>query len=178
MSKGRKTHGKIGFQDLARTISANWKTLSDDKREVYLERARVDKERYWKEKQAWQESVAALEREHSSASLDKPSFVESPAMASPRSPKSQAAPFKEAKPAVIMSSRPSTQPPQFVEPSPVTAKSAQKFPLRQYHHQVAHSFQVPRMDFEPFSIAEMKSLEHVSKRIGQDGVRFLVTRFG
>lgn len=70
MSKGRKTHGKIGFQNLAKAIAAAWKALSPLEKQKYDEMARVDKERYLKEKQEWQDSVAELERQHSSEPLD------------------------------------------------------------------------------------------------------------
>lgn len=64
-------HGKIGFQDLARQISASWKNLSDEERSKYIESARADKERYLEEKRVWQNSVAELERIHSSGSLTR-----------------------------------------------------------------------------------------------------------
>lgn len=42
----RKTHGKIGFADLARTIAARWKKLDSAGRSVFEERARLEKARY------------------------------------------------------------------------------------------------------------------------------------
>jgi hypothetical protein len=42
----RKTHGKIGFADLARTIAGRWKTLDKTGRMVFEERARLEKARY------------------------------------------------------------------------------------------------------------------------------------
>ena len=47
----RKTHGKIGFQSLAKLIASRWKALSDEKRHHYKALAGTDMERY-KEKMA------------------------------------------------------------------------------------------------------------------------------
>ena len=70
ISKGRKTHGKISFQGLARRIADMWKALPDEEKLVFEETARRDKERYLKEKKKWRESIAELERQHSSEALD------------------------------------------------------------------------------------------------------------
>mmetsp|Transcript_17133 Transcript_17133/g.26530 ORF Transcript_17133/g.26530 Transcript_17133/m.26530 type:complete len:531 (-) Transcript_17133:495-2087(-) len=42
----RKTHGKIGFLDLAKTIAEKWKNISDEERDPYLRDAKVEKEKY------------------------------------------------------------------------------------------------------------------------------------
>lgn len=53
--KHRKTHGKIGFRDLARTIGQRWKTLPDDRMDRYKRLAKIDMDRY-------QEELAAYRR--------------------------------------------------------------------------------------------------------------------
>ena len=49
----RKTHGKIGFADLARTIAEKWKSLDAEQRTVYEACAAKEKERYRKEVSEW-----------------------------------------------------------------------------------------------------------------------------
>lgn len=49
----RKSHGMIGFADLARTIAEKWKTLDADGRAIYESRAGKEKQRYRKELEAW-----------------------------------------------------------------------------------------------------------------------------
>lgn len=49
----RKSHGKIGFADLARTIAEKWKTLDPESRKVFEACAAKEKERYQKEITEW-----------------------------------------------------------------------------------------------------------------------------
>lgn len=56
--KPRRSHGKIGFADLARTIAARWKAASSSEKSFYEEKARVDKERYYKEMDGWKKRDA------------------------------------------------------------------------------------------------------------------------
>lgn len=51
--KPRRSHGKIGFADLARSIAAKWKGLTKEERAVYDEKAAVDKDRYVREMEEW-----------------------------------------------------------------------------------------------------------------------------
>lgn len=52
--KGRPPpHRKIGFAEMARQIGAQWKALEDDRREHFEASARVDKQRYLREMEAW-----------------------------------------------------------------------------------------------------------------------------
>lgn len=51
--KHRKTHGKIGFADLARNIALKWKSLGEEDRSQFVEKADIEKERYKKELEAW-----------------------------------------------------------------------------------------------------------------------------
>jgi HMG-box domain len=53
--KHRKTHGMIGFADLARTIAKGWKNLSAEDRVVFEERAAIEKESYRTVVEEWQE---------------------------------------------------------------------------------------------------------------------------
>jgi hypothetical protein len=54
--KDRKIHGKIAFVDLARSIGMKWKSLPDQEKEVFYERARVEKERYDLKVATWLQS--------------------------------------------------------------------------------------------------------------------------
>lgn len=68
-SKSRRSHGKIGFADLARTISKRWKSLDKDGRGVYDELADQDKIRYEREMKAW--NVFQKRKQHTSRMNDK-----------------------------------------------------------------------------------------------------------
>mmetsp|Transcript_29490 Transcript_29490/g.81037 ORF Transcript_29490/g.81037 Transcript_29490/m.81037 type:complete len:295 (-) Transcript_29490:244-1128(-) len=62
--KPQNSHGKIGFADLARTISSRWKKLTPVERSPYASLAQMDSLRYKKEKKLWEERQqghAALE---------------------------------------------------------------------------------------------------------------------
>jgi len=49
----RKTHGKISFGDLARTIANKWKKLADKTKAIFEGSASIEKERYKKELAEW-----------------------------------------------------------------------------------------------------------------------------
>ena len=52
--KGRPPpHRKIGFGEMARQIGAKWKALDGDRRERFESLARIDKQRYLREMEAW-----------------------------------------------------------------------------------------------------------------------------
>jgi hypothetical protein len=51
----RKTHGKIGFADMARSIGAKWKTLASSDKQVFEKQAAKEKERYATELAVWKE---------------------------------------------------------------------------------------------------------------------------
>merc|ERR1712238_349976 len=55
MGVHRKTHGKIGFAEMARIIGGRWKALGEEEKEEFVEVAAVEKERYAKELAAWRE---------------------------------------------------------------------------------------------------------------------------
>lgn len=54
-----KTHGKISFAVMARTIGAKWKTLGANDKKVYEDKAREEKARYLRELAAWKETQKA-----------------------------------------------------------------------------------------------------------------------
>ena len=51
----RKTHGKIGFAEMARIIGAKWKSLPDEDKVEFVKVAAVEKERYAKDLAKWRE---------------------------------------------------------------------------------------------------------------------------
>jgi hypothetical protein len=51
----RKTHGKIGFAEMARIIGAKWKKLPEEEKEEFVKVAVVEKERYAKDLANWRE---------------------------------------------------------------------------------------------------------------------------
>jgi hypothetical protein len=54
--KHRKTHGKIGFADLARNIALKWKTIDKSAKSIFEARANIDRVRYKKEVDAWKKT--------------------------------------------------------------------------------------------------------------------------
>ena len=50
----RKTHGKIGFQTLAKLIATRWKALAEGRREHYKSLAAIDMDRYKEKTQEYQ----------------------------------------------------------------------------------------------------------------------------
>lgn len=82
----RKTHGKIGFAEMARAIGQKWKDLPDDQKQQYLEQAATEKKRYAIELKAWKEEqkskpktgkslLAALKEESRASDRDGASSV-------------------------------------------------------------------------------------------------------
>ena len=60
--KHRKTHGKIGFGDLARSIAYNWKTTDKLARSIFEARADTEKARYKKELDVWKKTQTDSEK--------------------------------------------------------------------------------------------------------------------
>ena len=82
----RKTHGKIGFAEMARSIGQRWKELPEETKKPFLERAAKEKARYVRELVAWKDEqdakpqsgkslVAALKAEKLAAERDGVSSV-------------------------------------------------------------------------------------------------------
>ena len=46
----RKSHGKVAFTTLAKTVGSRWRELSDDEKKRYKDLAEMDRARYRKEK--------------------------------------------------------------------------------------------------------------------------------
>mmetsp|Transcript_107106 Transcript_107106/g.160132 ORF Transcript_107106/g.160132 Transcript_107106/m.160132 type:complete len:462 (+) Transcript_107106:104-1489(+) len=51
----RRTHGKIGFAEMARVIGTKWKTLPDEERKPFEEQAAKEKKRYATELETWKQ---------------------------------------------------------------------------------------------------------------------------
>lgn len=62
----RKTHGRISFGDLARTIADKWKTVDPQSKAIFNQYAEIDMIRYRKEVKIWKDKK---ERELEAASL-------------------------------------------------------------------------------------------------------------
>ena len=71
--KSKKAHGKIGFAELGRTISRNWKNVTPEQKEYYLELARQDKQRYLREMEEWKTLLAERDPESDSSYTEKKS---------------------------------------------------------------------------------------------------------
>jgi hypothetical protein len=65
-----KTHGKIGFADMARMIGRKWKTLDPEEKKVYEDQAKVLKQRYATELALWKEAQKDKAVEGESNGLD------------------------------------------------------------------------------------------------------------
>jgi hypothetical protein len=75
--KPRRSHGKIGFADLARSIAAKWKQISPEERSIYDKRAATDKQRYRREMDEWKIWQAEHSEEQSSSAA-QPALVAQP----------------------------------------------------------------------------------------------------
>uniref|UniRef100_A0A6U2WQT8 HMG box domain-containing protein n=1 Tax=Entomoneis paludosa TaxID=265537 RepID=A0A6U2WQT8_9STRA len=60
--KPRRSHGKMGFATMARTIADRWNKLEADDKKVYEIRARKEKLRYKKELAAWKKRQNKIRR--------------------------------------------------------------------------------------------------------------------
>ena len=61
--KHRKSHGMIGFAELARTIADKWKTIDEDGRSPYEEKAGEEKAKYKVQLEQWTKMREAKSRE-------------------------------------------------------------------------------------------------------------------
>ena len=57
--KPRRSHGKIGFAEMARKIGAKWKALEKKDRKLYDDQAKADKARYVSEMKVYKEKLEA-----------------------------------------------------------------------------------------------------------------------
>lgn len=55
-NKPRRSHGKIGFASLARSVAAKWNNIDPETRKHFDRLAAEDKERYKREMEAWKEA--------------------------------------------------------------------------------------------------------------------------
>jgi HMG-box domain len=71
----RKTHGKIGFADLARSIADQWKSIDANSRSTFESQADIEKTRYKKELEAWMKG--RKEKEDRTVKKSKPALIQS-----------------------------------------------------------------------------------------------------
>ena len=76
----RKTHGKISFADLARTIAQKWKTLQAADKVVFEERAEIEKARYKEDLEEWNIKQQQSFNQRKANMLRKVSLEPSPGM--------------------------------------------------------------------------------------------------
>lgn len=60
--KHRKSHGKIGFKEMAQKISSNWKNLSEEEKRPFTEAAQKEQDRYKEQMVEYKKKVEAEER--------------------------------------------------------------------------------------------------------------------
>jgi hypothetical protein len=65
-----KTHGKIGFAEMARAIGAEWKALDPENKKVFEDKAGKEKQRYAAKLAAWKEAQKAKAAEGERNGLD------------------------------------------------------------------------------------------------------------
>ena len=78
----RKTHGKISFADLARTIAQKWKTLEPSDKVVFEERAEIEKARYKEDLEEWNIKQQQSFNQRKANMLRKVSLEPNPGMGS------------------------------------------------------------------------------------------------
>uniref|UniRef100_A0A7S2Y3L5 HMG box domain-containing protein n=1 Tax=Entomoneis paludosa TaxID=265537 RepID=A0A7S2Y3L5_9STRA len=59
--KPRNSHGKMGFAEMARNVSAKWKKITPEEKKEYDELAKLDTIRYRKEMAIWKRTQSNLE---------------------------------------------------------------------------------------------------------------------
>jgi len=75
--KHRKTHGKIGFADMARTISSKWKSMDPEEKKPFEVQAATEKQKYlialeeWKKEQAEREAEEEIVRKVSAETKEE-----------------------------------------------------------------------------------------------------------
>mmetsp|Transcript_29979 Transcript_29979/g.49493 ORF Transcript_29979/g.49493 Transcript_29979/m.49493 type:complete len:396 (+) Transcript_29979:63-1250(+) len=99
--KHRKTHGKIGFADLARRIADSWKNIDSSSRAVFEARAGIEKQRYKKELEAWKLTQEGIDATKSSSSKRRSAKSK---MAKASKPLMHASPNPEALTSLMMAS--------------------------------------------------------------------------
>lgn len=57
--KPRRSHGKIGFADLARSVADKWKSLDESVKGDFISKAAVEKKRYEQELEVWNQARVA-----------------------------------------------------------------------------------------------------------------------
>jgi HMG (high mobility group) box len=67
--KHRKTHGKITFAELARSIASKWKALDPSSKALFMERTTIEKERYQREIAEWADRRLQSQSKRGSSSL-------------------------------------------------------------------------------------------------------------
>mmetsp|Transcript_19307 Transcript_19307/g.41532 ORF Transcript_19307/g.41532 Transcript_19307/m.41532 type:complete len:228 (+) Transcript_19307:126-809(+) len=60
--KPRNSHGKMGFAEMARCVSAKWKKLTPEEKKPFQELAAMDTKRYQSEMTLWKQSQSNLEQ--------------------------------------------------------------------------------------------------------------------
>lgn len=77
--KSKKAHGKIGFAELGRTISRNWKAVTPEQKTYYRKLAAKDKKRYLREMEEWKASLAERDAEaENEAAGPEPTLEQNP----------------------------------------------------------------------------------------------------
>lgn len=155
--------GKIGFEDLAQTISESWKNLDDETRAIFVDLARLDMERYLAEKEAWQASVAELARVHSSGSLqgtDAGGYLQKPSKKVPK--------HLVKKPRKLMRKRASSK---------LLKSVATQMPKPTTGSQLYSEGAGQKGTLEPYSIEEMHLLPSLASRIDPSFRRFFIENF-
>jgi hypothetical protein len=51
--KHRKTHGKVGFAEMAKIVGNKWKSLDTTTKQAFEQQAELEKARYFEEREAW-----------------------------------------------------------------------------------------------------------------------------
>ena len=155
--------GKIGFEDLAQTISESWKNLDDETRAIFVDLARLDMDRYLAEKEAWQASVAELAKVHSSGSLQGTDAGGSLQRPSKKIPKQLLK-----KPRKSMQKRASAE---------LLKSVAMQMPKPTTSSQLYNEGAGQKGALEPYSIEEMHLLPSLASRIDPSFRRFFIKNF-
>uniref|UniRef100_A0A7S2Y9E1 HMG box domain-containing protein n=1 Tax=Entomoneis paludosa TaxID=265537 RepID=A0A7S2Y9E1_9STRA len=59
-TKPRRSHGKLGFAEMARSVASTWKTISPDEKKQFEDLAAADYKRYCREMGEWKNAVGKV----------------------------------------------------------------------------------------------------------------------
>jgi len=141
----KKAHPNLSFSEIAKVLSEMWRLAPTEEKRDYIEKARVDKIRYFREKKAYDDSQPRERKDKSKVPLPNPSVLPSAEhLLSPHlSPQGLSQDFDHLSLPVI-----SPTASLFLPPSVSAQLSTPSFPLPGIQHGLVHNAAITMAQFE------------------------------